>query len=105
MTCAVSRDQEQSLRVGLYFFAGVGGFYFDPRAQFNNTWVQLQPLGTEGQGLPGGAEEYKNIQLCIPMGVGLRRAFTKQWSGGLELQYTKTFTDYIDDVSTSVLRQ
>ncbi|MBK7944248.1 MAG: hypothetical protein IPJ85_02580 [Flavobacteriales bacterium] len=90
----------KSSRVGLYFFGGIGGFYFDPRAQFNNQWVRLKPLGTEGQGLPGGAEEYKNIQLCIPMGIGLRRAFTKQWSGGIEIQYTKTFTDYIDDVST-----
>lgn len=91
----------KSSRVGLYLFGGIGGFYFDPRAQFNNQWVRLQPLGTEGQGLPGGAEEYKNFQICVPMGLGIRRAFTKQWSGGIELQYTKTFTDYIDDVSTN----
>lgn len=91
----------KSARVGLYFFAGVGGFYFDPKAQFENAWVRLKPLGTEGQGLPGGAKEYGNFQLCIPMGLGLRKAFTKQLSGGVELQYSKTFTDYIDDVSTS----
>ncbi len=90
----------KSARVGLYLFAGVGGFYFDPKAQFENAWVRLKPLGTEGQGLPGGAEEYNNLQVCIPMGLGLRKAFTKQLSGGVELQYTKTFTDYIDDVST-----
>lgn len=90
----------KSSRVGFYLFGGIGGFYFDPRAQFNNAWVRLKPLGTEGQGLPGGADEYKNFQICIPMGIGVRRAFTKQWSGGLELQYTKTFTDYIDDAST-----
>lgn len=91
----------KSSRFGLYFFLGVGGFYFDPRAQFNNSWVRLKPLSTEGQGLPGGAEEYNNFQFCIPMGFGIRRAFTKNWSGGLEVQYTKTFTDYIDDVSTN----
>lgn len=89
----------KSSRVGLYFFGGIGGFYFDPRAQYNNAWVRLKPLGTEGQGLPGGAEEYDNLGLCIPMGIGVRKAFNKHWSGGLELQYTKTFTDYIDDVS------
>jgi len=91
----------KSARVGFYFFAGIGGFYFDPKAQFENTWVQLKPLGTEGQGLEGGPDEYSNLQLCIPMGVGLRKAFSKTLSAGLELQYTKTFTDYIDDVSTS----
>ena len=89
----------KSSRVGLYFFAGIGGFYFEPKAQFNNAWVNLRPLRTEGQGLPGGPEEYQNMGLCIPMGVGVRRSFSKQWSLGLELQYTKTFTDYIDDVS------
>lgn len=89
----------KSSRVGLYFFGGIGGFYFDPKAQYNNAFVRLKPLGTEGQGLPNGAEEYNNIQLCIPMGFGLRKAMSKSWSIGLELQYTKTFTDYIDDVS------
>lgn len=91
----------KSSRFGLFFFIGIGGFYFDPKAQYNNTWVRLKPLGTEGQGLPDGAEEYNNYQFCIPMGFGIRRAFTKNWSGGLEVQYTKTFTDYIDDVSTN----
>ena len=90
---------EKSSRIGLYIFGGVGGFYFNPKAPVGNGYVSLKPLGTEGQGLPGGPEEYSNYQLCIPMGVGIRKAFSKQWSGGLELQYTKTFTDYIDDVS------
>src|SRR5690606_26031251 len=67
--------------------------------QFNNAWVSLKPLRTEGQGLPGGPEEYDNIQICIPMGVGVRKVFSKEWSAGLEVQFTKTFTDYIDDVS------
>ena len=91
----------KSSRVGLYVFGGVGGFYFDPRTQFNNSWVRLQPLSTEGQGLTGGAAEYSNIGFCIPMGFGVRKAFSKAISAGLEIQYTKTFTDYIDDVSGS----
>jgi len=90
---------EKPTRVGFYLFAGIGGFYFDPRTQYNNSWVRLKPLGTEGQGLTGGAEEYSNIGLCIPMGIGVRKAINKQISIGINLQYTKTFTDYIDDVS------
>lgn len=91
----------KSSRVGLYFFGGIGAFYFNPKAQFGNEFVELKPLGTEGQGLPGGAEEYNLLQICVPVGIGLRKALSKQWSAGLELQYTKTFTDYIDDVSTT----
>jgi len=34
-----------------YLFAGVGAFRFDPKANVGGTWVRLQPLGTEGQGL------------------------------------------------------
>lgn len=90
---------QRSSQVGLYLFAGVSGFYFDPRARFNNEWVRLKPMHTEGQGLPGGAEEYENIQIAIPMGMGIRKSMNKFWTLGFEIQYTKTFTDYIDDVS------
>ena len=88
-------------RMGLYFFGGVGGFYFNPKTQFDGQWVELRPLGTEGQGLKDGPEEYSLTQICIPMGVGIRKALNKTMTIGLELQYTKTFTDYIDDVSGS----
>jgi Domain of unknown function (DUF6089) len=89
----------KSKRIGFYIFAGIGGFYFNPKAQVNNGYVALKPLHTEGQGLPGGPEEYNLYGFCVPMGFGLRKALSKQWSTGLELQYTMTFTDYIDDVS------
>ncbi len=88
-------------RMGLYVFAGVGGFYFNPKTQLDGAWVELRPLGTEGQGLPDGADEYSLTQFCIPMGLGIRKALNKTMTIGLELQYTKTFTDYIDDVSGS----
>lgn len=91
----------KSSRVGFYTFVGIGGFYFDPKAQFQNSWVRLKPLSTEGQGLPNGPPEYSNFAWCIPMGVGLRKSFSKTMSLGIELQYTKTYTDYIDDVSTT----
>ena len=86
-------------RFGLYLFAGVGGFHFDPKTSFNGQEVALRPLGTEGQGLPDGPPEYALTQFCIPMGIGVRKALNKTTTIGLELQYTKTFTDYIDDVS------
>lgn len=47
---------------------GVGGaiFKFDPRAQLDGTWHRLQPLSTEGQGLPGGPKTYDLVQWAIP---------------------------------------
>ena len=83
-----------------YVFLGVGGFFYNPQAKYGGHWVSLQPLGTEGQGLPGGPKKYKRVSLCIPYGIGMKYALTKDWAVGLEIGMRKTFTDYIDDVST-----
>jgi hypothetical protein len=82
-----------------YLFVGVGGFYFNPQAQYHGNWVNLQPLGTEGQGLPGGGKKYSRVSVCIPYGIGVKDAINKDWSIGVEIGMRKTFTDYIDDVS------
>jgi hypothetical protein len=84
-----------------YFFTGVTLFYFNPKAKWDvdGKWHALQPLGTEGQGLPGGPAKYKRIGIAIPMGFGVSYAIDKHWSIGLEFQGRLTFTDYLDDVS------
>ena len=84
-------------------FIGVAGFYFNPKGRNPNTgkYEKLYPLHTEGQGLPGGPQQYSRISLSIPMGVAWRMSLNKLWSIGLEFSYRKTFTDYIDDVSTT----
>lgn len=81
-----------------YIFFGLAGFNFEPERGS----VELQPLGTEGQGLPGGAskKKYKLTQLSLPFGVGLKTDFSRGISIGFEWGMRKTFTDYIDDVST-----
>jgi Domain of unknown function (DUF6089) len=82
-----------------YLFLGIGGFYYNPQALYKGNWVSLQPLGTEGQGLPGEKKKYSRVSICIPYGIGVKDAITKEWSIGLEIGMRKTFTDYIDDVS------
>ncbi len=84
----------------VYLFSGISGFYFNPQTQINGNWTNLRPLRTEGQGLPNGVDEYSRINLAIPFGVGFRLGIGNFWRIGLELSYNKTFTDYIDDVST-----
>jgi hypothetical protein len=89
--------------LNIYFFGGFGVFYFNPEAQhYDGKWYKLKPLKTEGQGLPGSeAKEYSLVQFCIPLGVGFKYPINREWSIGLEYSITKTFTDYIDDVSTT----
>jgi len=81
-------------------FVGIGGFYYNPKGKGPSGWVKLRPLHTEGQGLPGGPKQYSNYAVSIPMGVAYRMILSKKWCVGLEINYRKTFTDYIDDVST-----
>jgi hypothetical protein len=83
------------------FFAGIGGFYFNPKARdAKGNWVALRQFHTEGQGLPGGPTQYKKFALCIPMGVAYRIYFNRKVCVGLEFNFRKTFTDYIDDCSS-----
>jgi hypothetical protein len=82
----------------IYLFGGVGISYFNPKARYNGSWVALDPLNTEGQGLEGGAIETLPITATIPMGIGIRTGIGRMWRIGIEATYVKTFTDYIDDV-------
>ena len=85
---------------GIYLTAGIGVFYFNPRSKYLGQAVNLRDLHTEGQGLPGGPKQYKLVSLDVPLGIGFRRALSRQW--GLTLEFTQhyTFTDYLDDCST-----
>lgn len=84
-------------------FVGIGAFYFNPKGRppVTGNWEELHSLHTEGQGLPNGPKQYKRVALCLPMGLYYRLVINNKWSIGAELCYYKTFTDYIDDVSTS----
>ena len=86
----------------LYVFTGIGGFWFDPYGRdSSNQWHRLKPLRTEGEGLVPSRKEYSNFQVCIPIGVGIKFALNRLYSLGIEYSYRKTFTDYIDDCSTT----
>ncbi len=87
-----------------YIFMGLAGFHFNPQGQAaNGQWVDLQPLSTEGEGLPGGSlsHPYRLTQISIPFGVGFKTGFSKNMCVGFEWGMRKTFTDYLDDVSTT----
>jgi opacity protein-like surface antigen len=82
-----------------YLFGGVGGFYFNPKANYGGVAYALHSMSTEGEGLPGGPKQYKRVSISIPIGIGARWKLNAKWTVGLEYNFRKTFTDYIDDVS------
>lgn len=85
-----------------YLFGGLAVFHFDPYTYDQaDVKTYLRPLTTEGQGLPGYASKPYNLtQVSIPIGGGIKYAISEKVHLGLEVGLRKTFTDYLDDVST-----
>jgi hypothetical protein len=101
-----------------YAYVGIAVIHHNPQAQAPDTdlngnplpeageWVDLQPLGTEGQNadldgaaVNNGIKPYKLIQPAIPMGLGVRFRINEVMDFSAELGFRYLFTDYIDDVS------
>lgn len=103
----------------LYAFVGLAAYYSNPQARLvydelekviantyggdtsslkpgdfvTDTWYNLRDLRTEGS-------TYSNFGIAVPLGIGMYFTFNKSWRVGLEICWRKTFSDYIDDVST-----
>jgi hypothetical protein len=86
-----------------FLFAGVSAYRFNPKANLNDEWVELQPLATEGQGSSAypDRKKYKRIQVSLPLGGGFKFRFNKKFGMAIEMGARKTYTDYLDDVSTT----
>lgn len=97
-----------------YAFIGFSVFHHNPQALVHHLsdlpeagqWVDLQPLGTEGQYSDldpeddnFGIEPYNKIQVAIPFGLGVRYKLNQVLDLSFETGFRYLFTDYIDDVS------
>lgn len=78
----------------IYLFGGGGAVYFNPKAQYNGSWYALKPLETEGV-------SYKRITGLVSVGGGMRLGINNYWGVGFELGMRKTWSDYMDDVSST----
>lgn len=96
-----------------YLFAGVAVLHHNPKGFVPDTdvnsgsplpeagqWVDLEPLGTEGQYSDGsGVSTYSNVQIAVPIGFGARFRMTQALDLSVEIGYRHLFFDHIDDVS------
>jgi hypothetical protein len=94
-----------------YLIGGIGWFKFNPQGSYvdpitrGDTWVDLQPLSTEGQGMKEypNQKPYKLTQLNLPYGLGIQYKTGTKTSISFEYIGRKLFTDYLDDVSTTYI--
>jgi opacity protein-like surface antigen len=99
--CFILKDN----RLSPYIMGGVGVFSFNPQAKYKDNWVNLKPLHTEGEGFSEYSDrlDYKLTDLCLPFGAGVRYSLSDAFNLKLEALYRYTFTDYLDDASTTYI--
>lgn len=79
-----------------YVFTGLAFTHFNPQAQMRGSWYDLQPLETEGV-------SYNRYIIAVPFGLGMKFNISYKVNFSLEFGARKTFTDYLDDVSSDYL--
>lgn len=85
-----------------YVTLGVGLVNFDPYAYLEGQKYFLRPLGTEGQTIGyNGRTPYSTTALVVPFGVGIKYNLTEKVNISFEVAHRFTFTDYLDDVSST----
>jgi hypothetical protein len=91
-----------------FLFGGIAVFHYDPYAYDTlGEKIYLKPLSTEGEGLPQypGQKPYNLTQFAIPFGGGIKFRVSENIVLAYEVGFRKTFTDYLDDVSTFYVDQ
>jgi len=93
-----------------YVTLGLGLFSYNPYAYLNGKKVYLRPLGTEGQNIaykdPNTGKvrkPYGSMSMCIPIGMGIKYNVNDQFNFSFQIAHRLTFTDYLDDVSSTYI--
>lgn len=82
-----------------YLLAELAVTRMNPTTELDGEDVELQPLGTEGQGTSlSSKNNYLKTQLAIPLGVGFRFSLGERACLSFEYGIRFMFTDYLDDV-------
>lgn len=85
-----------------YIYGGFSVFFFEPASG----GVSLRNLGTEGQNIGyEGRSPYAAYSFSIPFGVGVKVSLAQRLGLQVFWEMHKTFTDYLDDVSSTYYRQ
>lgn len=81
-----------------YIFGGASLFFFNPKRKGE----KLREYGTEGQNISyENRSQYSTRGIAIPFGIGFKYSLTENIGLAFEWGMRKTFTDYIDDISTT----
>ncbi len=77
-----------------YIFAGIGYMFYNPIANLGGEAFLLREAQTEGTA-------YRKWTFTVPLGVGMKFKVNEFSNINVDISYHLTFTDYLDDVSTT----
>ena len=100
----VSRNSEYNRTP--FIFAGITKYFFNPQTNYSgDEWIPLRLLTTEGQGSDfyPTREFYELNGIAIPFGFGYKFNVYDFITLNFHLSQRITFSDYIDDVSTTYI--
>lgn len=96
--------------VGIYQVApflsgGIGVFHFNPKTMLDGQEIELAPLHLEGQGFPEYTKRkpYSLVQFYVPLAIGVKYFLNNKYALSTGVRIRVTFTDYIDDISTTYI--
>ncbi|MCB0769690.1 MAG: hypothetical protein KDC00_04715 [Flavobacteriales bacterium] len=84
----------------LFGYLGIAAYYSNPKGQLDDgtgrqgDFYALQPLNTE-------LADYSRFGVAIPAGIGFHFTQRRRHRFGMDMGWRTTFTDYLDDVSTT----
>ncbi len=80
----------------LFGYVGIAAYYSSPKGQINREgeFYALRPLRTE-------LVDYSSIGVSVPVGLGFHFTKRRRHRFGMDIGWRTTFSDYLDDVSTT----
>ena len=80
--------------ISMYAFLGIGMTTNNPKALYKGEYVSLRPLETENV-------SYSGVTAVVPFGLGIGYKILDNLAVSVQAGYRFTFSDYLDDVSTT----
>lgn len=92
-------------QVAPFVSAGIGLLHFNPKTMLNGEEIDLAPLHLEGQGFPEYTQRkpYSLVQFYIPLVIGVKYFVNNKYALSAGIRIRQTFTDYMDDISTTYI--
>lgn len=91
-------EKGDNIGVSPYLLAGIGVMYFNPTAELNGQTYSLRNINTSLEKQLNGT--YSPFTFLLTYGAGMRVSLTQMLDLGIDVTFTNTFTDNLDDVSS-----